>query len=176
MKKLMVLQRHFRVIVILFLIGLVIHEPADAADTINLRILYTSDEEGALLPSACKDTGGAAGIIQLWEEQEDCRPDNCLIISGGDIFTSDPIGSLFHGETIVDVMNTMGYDVLVLDNHELDFGVANARKLKERAHFEFVSANYVAKDNHQAFSIPAVIEERSGVRIGIVEYPLGQTR
>lgn len=141
-----------------------------AGNIAQIRVLVTADEEGALLPSECKNTNGAIGVIQQWVNQENCPSENCLVISTGDIFTSDPIGSLFGGETVIDTMNKMGYDVLVLDNHELDYGVAQTKKLRDMAHFDFVSANYVAQDNNLAFSIPATVKERDGVRIGIIGF------
>jgi 2',3'-cyclic-nucleotide 2'-phosphodiesterase (5'-nucleotidase family) len=137
-------------------------------NVVSLRILYTNDEEGFLLPSACLNTGGAIGMNRLWTENENCGDDNCLILSGGDVFISSPISSIFKGRTTVQVMNAMGYDALGIGNHELDFGVDNAAGLRESADFPFLSANYAARPGLRQFSMPATIIERQGMQIAII--------
>jgi 5'-nucleotidase/UDP-sugar diphosphatase len=135
----------------------------------NLRILYTNDEEGFLLPNQCVNTGGAIGIMEAWTEHEDCNNENCLILSGGDIFTSSPISSLFGGKSTVHIMQMMGYDAIGLGNHELDLGGDHAKSLQKDSGIPWLSANYITSKNlPDEFLQAATTFQKQGITVGVV--------
>jgi 5'-nucleotidase/UDP-sugar diphosphatase len=70
----------------------------------------------------------------------------------------------------VEVMNAMGYDVSVIGNHEFDFGREALNERIAEADFPFLSANiyYTGTTNLADFVTPYIIEEVSGVKVGIV--------
>jgi 5'-nucleotidase / UDP-sugar diphosphatase len=149
---------------ILWLIGFLF--PPKSEEQIVLRILYTNDEEGFLLGSECADTGGALLMFHKWIEEEKCTTDSCLILSGGDIFASSPISSLFGGESTIDVMNKMGYDALAVGNHEFDKGVEHFNALEELAQFPFLTANIQVDGTNSLVS--GVVLNKMGIKIGVV--------
>ena len=92
----------------------------------QITVLYTNDEHGWL--AATDDFDGAAGMLGLWRDVEGYTEDGpFLVISGGDTWTGPAISSWFDGESMVDVMNAMGYDAAAIGNHEFDFGVGGLR-------------------------------------------------
>ena len=73
-------------------------DPTSPIDDIKRRIviLYTNDEHGWMEPTAT--TGGAAGLMGLWRQQENYREDEpYLIISGGDMWTGPAISTWLKG-------------------------------------------------------------------------------
>ncbi len=65
-------------------------------------------------------------------------------------------------------MNTMGYDVGTIGNHEFDFGLDNMARLFKMAKFPIVCANYDVKGTVlEGLVKPYVILNRDGLKIGI---------
>ena len=60
---------------------------------------------------------------------EQVRTPYVTVVSAGDFVQGDVIGSVTQGESIVDIMNEVGYDFVSLGNHEFDFGMARLQKM-----------------------------------------------
>lgn len=63
-------------------------------------------------------------------------------VSCGDFAQGDIVGAASRGESIVDIMNKVGYDVVTLGNHEFDYGMSQMFLLMERLNAPVVSANF----------------------------------
>ena len=86
----------------------------------NLTILYTNDEHGWM--EGEEKGSGAANLLGLWRQKEGYDPQgDFLILSGGDNWTGPAISSWFKGQSMVEVMNDMGYAASTDDHHQSDF-------------------------------------------------------
>jgi len=139
-----------------------------AATTRTLTILYTNDEHGWM--EGMEPGEGAANLAGLWQER--AAMDETLVISGGDMWTGPAISTWFEGESMVEVMNEMGYAAAAIGNHEFDFGLEVLQARAFEADFPFVSANVRVKTGAE---IPAGLEidpytivERNGVKVGVI--------
>jgi len=135
----------------------------------QIVILYTNDEHGWMEPA--DSYGGAAGMVGLWRENEDYSDnDNILVLSGGDMWTGPAISTWFQGESMVEVMNAMGYDAAAIGNHEFDFKIEVLKERIIQANFPFLSANIREKQSGENpdFATPYVIREVNGVKVGII--------
>ncbi len=149
---------------------------APDTEPLQLTVLYTNDEHGWM--AATEQTGGAAGMVHHWREDEGYTEDGpFLILSGGDTWTGPAISSWFDGEPMVEVMNAMGYDAAALGNHEFDFGVDGLRERMAQAEFPFLGANVVPEESSgsaETIALPYVIQEVDGwdtgttVKVGII--------
>lgn len=107
-----------------------------------------------------------AAIIEK-EKQEESQ---VFFVSGGDIFSGNPIVD-YHPEKgfpIVDLMGKAGMDVSALGNHEFDYGQEILKERMLQAEFPFLCANLV-KSNSQ-FSLPEgkVLIEKDGFEIAFL--------
>ena len=62
-------------------------------------------------------------------------------VSCGDFASGGFVGSISNGEGIVEIMNQVGYDVVTLGNHELDYGMSQMFSLTEALDAPVVCAN-----------------------------------
>lgn len=76
------------------------------------------------------------------------------------------MGTITRGNTIIDIMNAMEYDIAVPGNHDFDYSVKEFLALAEKANFTYVSCNF-NKEGEPVFK-PYVIREFDGVEIGFV--------
>lgn len=106
----------------------------EAADQ-HLIILHTNDIHGQVLPLPAtwlRDVqpqpmvGGlermARYIDQTRREAQEQGSD-VLVIDAGDWFQGTPEGQLGQGRPVMEILASMGYDVLCVGNHEFDHGV-----------------------------------------------------
>lgn len=84
---------------------------------------------------------GYAKLAGLRNRQKETTP-YVTTVSCGDFVQGDVVGSVSEGESIVDIMNVVGYDVVTLGNHEFDFGMSQMFKLAEALDATVVDANF----------------------------------
>lgn len=105
----------------------------------HVTILYTNDEHGWM--NGTEPGSGASALLGLWRTREGYSDDTFLILSGGDMWTGPAISTWFEGESMVEVMNGMGYDAAAVGNHEFDFGLDTLRTRVQESSFPLLSAN-----------------------------------
>ena len=84
---------------------------------------------------------GYAKLVTLKEQQRLETP-YVTTVSSGDFVQGDVVGSITEGESIIEIMNEVKYDVVTLGNHEFDYGMPQLFTLKESLNASVVSANF----------------------------------
>ncbi len=141
------------------------------SDTVNLTLLHINDLHGWLNPR--DGIGGVASYMGYFQgEGFDPNEENTsfILLSGGDQNTGPATATLSKGEAVIDVMNAMGFDAACIGNHEFDYGVEWIYKRKTQANFPILSSNIFYKGTLDLanFAIPWVIQNHSGVNVGII--------
>ena len=141
-------------------------EEASPALTRDLTILFTSDVHCGV------DQGfGYAGLAAMRDQL--AKTDNVLLVDDGDAIQGEPLGTMTHGESVIDLMNAVGYDVAIPGNHEFDYGMDSFLALAEKAAFPYIICNFTKQG---ALVFPAyVIKEVEGLKIGFVGVTTPQT-
>lgn len=138
--------------------------PAAAADTAKtITILHTNDIHSRVEES--KDGIGYAKLASIVREQKQANP-NTLVLDAGDTFHGQTIANLVRGESIVSIMNSIGFDAMAPGNHDFNYGSDRLVELSGMAKFPIISANVRKKDGPQLLK-PYIIKEVAGVKIGI---------
>ena len=114
--------------------------PEQAEPNGETYILFTSDVHCGV------DTGfGYAGLDQIRDELE-ASGYRVVLVDDGDFVQGAPIGAVTQGSAIIDIMNEVGYDVVVPGNHEFDYGIDRFFELVEMSDFEYISCNFTHED------------------------------
>lgn len=95
-------------------------------------ILYENDVHCAV--------NGYAKFVAQRKIQEAVTP-FVSTVSGGDFVSGGTIGAVTQGEAIITIMNEVGYDAVVLGNHELDYGIEQMLTLTDRLKAPVLCAN-----------------------------------
>ena len=137
----------------------------------RLTILHTNDLLGRMVPEPYFDEGYRGGIARLaflLEAERSTRKDSILIVDGGDALGDSPLAGVDAGRMAVRLMSSMGYDAMVVGNHEFDYGLDSLLYRANEAGFHLLGANVRAKEDSTALFEPYVLVERSGLRIALV--------
>lgn len=129
-------------------------EPAEMAG--KTVILHTNDVHGAVL--------GYAKAAQLKADYA-AKGADVLLVDCGDFCQGSPEVSISKGANAIAMMNTAGYDVATLGNHEFDYGYDNLVSILKDAKFQLLCAD-ITKDGKAAFTGHAIVE-KGGMKIGL---------
>lgn len=159
---------------IAILLGLPSVAPAD--DLREIVIVHTNDFESALDPidafwlEGGPRVGGAAHIKTMVDglrSRESAAGNPVFLFDSGDMFTG-LLSRLTHGEVMMEMMTTLGYDAMAIGNHEFDYGSENFLEQLHRVPFPVLSANTFWKGTDYLYTRPHAIVERDGFRVGVI--------
>jgi len=177
----------FRLIVSVLLFGFLAQ-----AEEIKITLLATTDLHGNLLPydyfTASPVPRGLAKIATLTERERAENP-NTLLVDCGDTIQGTPLEAVYQQyvesghlplgltfrstplarDPMIAAMNAIGYDAMVVGNHEFNFGLRNLAKARSEARFPWISANIRAASGApaQAFA-PYFLKSIAGIKIAVV--------
>ena len=161
-----------------------------SARTARITLLATTDVHGNLLPydyfTAEPSPRGLAKISKLVAAARAENP-NTILIDCGDAIQGSPLegvhqysvrngrlpldltGPKLNDDPVMLAMNHMGYDAMVLGNHEFNYGLKNLDRARATAKFPWLSANtrVSAGASNQAFE-PYLLKTIDGVRVAII--------
>ncbi|HWT77101.1 MAG TPA: bifunctional UDP-sugar hydrolase/5'-nucleotidase [Mobilitalea sp.] len=108
--------------------------PADSISSGDIVILYDNDVHCAV--------DGYASIAALKKDMKE-KTDYVSLVSSGDFVQGATIGALSRGTYIMRIINTVGYDVVTLGNHEFDYQIDQLKTLTNMLNGKVVSCNFM---------------------------------
>jgi 5'-nucleotidase len=140
----------------------------------RLTILHTNDVHSRLDPfpmdgSRNAGHGGVAAraaLISKIRQQEE----HVLLLDAGDIFQGTPYFNIFKGEPELKAMQMMGYDAVIMGNHDFDAGLENfAEKLVTHGKMPVLMSNYGFEGTAmESINQPYTIFRKGDLKIGVL--------
>ncbi|MFC1835479.1 bifunctional metallophosphatase/5'-nucleotidase [Thermodesulfobacteriota bacterium] len=94
----------------------------------------------------------AASLIPKIIKENEKEGRTTLVLVAGDLLTGTPFSTAFKGKLGVELLNKMGFQAMVVGNHEFDYGMANLlSNVKDPMTFPLLSDNIVAGDGSKPF-------------------------
>ena len=110
----------------MLLSGLALAEESPAL-TQDVVILFTSDVHCGI-----EQGFGYAGLAAVRDKLQ-ADGNHVVLVDNGDSIQGEPVGTMTTGETIINLMNTVGFDGAIPGNHEFDYGMDRFLELTEMA-------------------------------------------
>lgn len=160
-------------------------ETTDSSEenAIDLHLLSVNDLHGKITEQYTVNNQllGRADYLATYLRQRKLQYPNSLLVNAGDMIGgSSPTSALFQDEPTVEIMQSLGFDVGTVGNHEFDEGVPELlRMINGGDHpngnpgyagmkFPVLAANVSYKDTGDLVLPPYAIKEVQGVKIGFI--------
>jgi len=149
---------------------------------LKITLLATTDLHGNLFPydyySAQPAERGLAKIATLIKAARAENPNN-LLIDCGDTIQGTPLEAVYqekggppgfeHQDPMMLAMNAIGYDAMVVGNHEFNFGLKNLAQARGDAHFPWISSNIGITEGATVKPFaPYFLKTVAGVKIAVI--------
>ncbi len=135
-----------------------IDQPIDLSG--HIVILHTNDSHGRVT-----DNLGFTRVAVAKERLEEAGA-TVLLLDAGDTLHGLPFATVSEGESIVKIMNAVGYDAMVPGNHDFNYGADRLVEVTENAEFRVIAANIENADGDTLLSESVVIQKGT-VKFGI---------
>ncbi|MFZ5351909.1 MAG: 5'-nucleotidase C-terminal domain-containing protein [Bacillota bacterium] len=133
----------------------------------RIDVLSTNDFHGAVEGSSSNP--GAAKLAAYVNYYKAMNPNGTLVLDGGDAFQGTPISNVHRGKPVVEMMGAIGYDAMVVGNHEFDWGIEAAlESLKLDKDIALLAANIYENGKPVNWAKPYAIVEKNGIKVGII--------
>ena len=128
----------------------------------DIIILHTNDIHCGITDNLCID--------KVSQYKKDLKKQGypVALVDAGDAIQGAPIGKLSTGESIIKIMNAVGYDFVIPGNHEFDYGMARFLQLAPRQKCGYYSCNFVDVKTRKTILKPYKILTLGGKKIGFV--------
>lgn len=152
----------------------------------TLNVLHINDmhsriESISRFDSTCSDSDEAEGncfggvgrlATKLWERRGELEDEgaNVITLDAGDQFMGSLFYTTYKGKAEVEFMNTIGFDVMAVGNHEFDDGPDVLADFVEMAEFPVISGNTVIGEEERLAGLVEewAVLEVNGEKIGIL--------
>jgi 2',3'-cyclic-nucleotide 2'-phosphodiesterase/3'-nucleotidase len=154
--------------------------PLPAAERATITLLATTDMHGFVYPHdyltgkpAARGLAAAATLI----EQVRRETPHVLLVDGGDTIQGSTLegvhqaavrgGTTVAPDPMMLAMNAVGYDAMVVGNHEFNYGLKNLQAARDAARFPWLSANTQTGGMLPPFA-PYIVKVVGGVKVAII--------
>lgn len=124
-------------------------------------ILHTNDSH-----SRVSDNMGFAAVSALKKACEAAGAE-VMLLDAGDTLHGLPFATVSKGESIVKVMNAVGYDAMTPGNHDFNYGTDRLLELRDEMDFPLLSANVTVRETGEELLDCHTVIEKAGVKYGI---------
>lgn len=130
---------------------------------------------------------GRADYLAAYLRKRAAENKNTLLLHAGDMIgASPPVSALLRDEPTIEFLNTLGFDIGTIGNHEFDRGSdellrllkgsrPSASKDYSGSHFPWIAANVINQKSGKPFLPPYKIKYISGIPIGFIGVIMRET-
>ena len=128
----------------------------------DIVIIYTNDVHCGI-----NNTIGYDGLV-LYRKILKQKYKNIITVDVGDAIQGGTLGAISEGEAIIKVMNKVGYDISIIGNHEIDYGIEKLLELEKNLKNGYICANFCYRKNKTTIFPPYKILEISNKKIAFI--------
>ncbi len=130
-------------------------------NTVSIDIVHTNDMHGY----AQYQADSCVGMEMLQSIIREENPD--LILDAGDTFHGQVFATIEEGESIAELMDSIGYDAMTPGNHDWNYGKERLKELDELHTAPVLAANVLDSNGEAYFDTPFIVQEVDGVKVGV---------
>ncbi len=133
--------------------------------TFDLIVVHTNDAHARIVPA-----DGGMGYAKLATMIKTGRAitDNMLVLDAGDVTHGTNLANVFNGESVIDLLNIIGYDAMAPGNHDFNYGYEQLLKdAEDSTDMKILSANVLTEDGYNVFQ-PYQLYDFNGFEVAVI--------
>ncbi|SUT96692.1 bifunctional UDP-sugar hydrolase/5'-nucleotidase periplasmic [Actinobacillus lignieresii] len=141
-----------------------------ADKTYSFTLLHTNDIHGHFWQNEKGEYGLAAQktLIDGIKKEVGAKGGSTIILNAGDLNTGVPESDMQNARPDYEGLNAIGYEAMVLGNHEFDFPLQVLSMQEKWAKFPLISANVINKKTQKELVKPYVMLDKQGLKVAVV--------
>lgn len=139
----------------------------------TISIVHVNDTHGRIEENEKNGELGFAKLKTYFDNRN--SNNNALLLNAGDVVHGTTFATISRGESVIDVMNQMGFDAMTAGNHDFNYGYQRLVELNNRANFPILASNVINQDGSHIIDSDKIIEI-DGVKIGIFGLATEETK
>ncbi|WP_026313260.1 bifunctional UDP-sugar hydrolase/5'-nucleotidase UshA [Actinobacillus capsulatus] len=141
-----------------------------ADKTYTFTLLHTNDIHGHFWHNDKGEYGLAAQktLVDNIKKEVEAKGGSTIILNAGDINTGVPESDMQNARPDYEGLNAIGYEAMVLGNHEFDFPLQVLSMQEKWANFPLISANVINKRTQKELTKPYVMLDKQGLKVAVV--------
>lgn len=166
-------------LLLLFLFVFILSACTGAVAIKEVIIVYTNDIHSYIANTKTDDAGTELPSLRLddisrYVKNLKLNHKNVLLVDSGDEIQGTVYGAYDKGKSVIDIMNSVGYDLATPGNHDFDYGMDNFNSVLKQANFPYISCNFKRVDGSNVLDKYKIFEI-GGFKIGFVGISTPQT-
>ena len=139
-------------------------------DGFELYIIHTNDVHGRI-ETGTDGSMGYTKLSSLVSMARSLTPD-VLVLDGGDTLHGTNLANMFEGQTVLDIMNMIGYDAMTPGNHDFNYGAERLEEAaawaEDNASFRIINANITDEETGDFIFQPYSIFDYNGFKVCVI--------
>lgn len=139
----------------------------------TISIVHVNDTHGRIEENEKNGELGFAKLKTYFDNRN--SNNNALLLNAGDVVHGTTFATISRGDSVIDVMNQMGFDAMTAGNHDFNYGYQRLVELNNRANFPILASNVINQDGSHIIDSDKIIEI-DGVKVGIFGLATEETK
>lgn len=139
----------------------------------TISVVHVNDTHGRVEENEKNGELGFAKLKTYYDNKN--VADNALLLNAGDVIHGTTFATISKGDSVINVMNQMGFDAMTAGNHDFNYGYQRLVELKNKANFPIFGANVVNENGDNILDSDKIIEI-NGVKVGIFGLATEETK
>lgn len=140
-------------------------EAKDAKTTKHEIVILHTNDVHARVRADEREKAMGYGKIKSYKDELVKEGKTVLMLDAGDTLHGTTFATISRGESIVKLLNEVGYDYMVPGNHDYNYGYQRLVELSKQGKFKTLASNVVTEQGKRDF-LENDIKEVDGVKIG----------
>ena len=140
-------------------------EAKDAKTTKHEIVILHTNDVHARVKADEREKAIGYGKIKTYKDELVKEGKTVLMLDAGDTFHGTTFATISRGDSIIKLLNEVGYDYMVPGNHDFNYGYQRLVELTGKGNFKTLASNVVTEQGKRDF-LENDIKEVDGVKIG----------
>ena len=139
----------------------------------TISVIHVNDTHGRVEENEKNGELGFAKLKTYYDNKN--VSNNALLLNAGDVVHGTTFATISSGESVVNVMNKVGFDAMTAGNHDFNYGYQRLVELNNKANFPILASNVINEDGQNILDSDSIIDI-DGVKVGIFGLATEETK